>query len=219
MRSNLLRCLALAMLLSCSCAAQPWEIGGLAGFAWYQNATITNPTGSVEAGFTPKFATGVVFGENIHKYIGGEVRWMLIFGQPLLRMDGIQANATGYTNLVDYDLFIHTARERAKIRPFLAAGAGVKVYSETGGINLTQPLLGFAVLRRVNQTEPLIRVGGGLKYKVHRHVQFRVDFRTYMTPTPDELFRRTLVSTIHGWVYNFVPTVGLSYLFSAELDP
>jgi len=219
MRSNLLRCLALAILLSYSCPAQRWEIGGLGGFAWYQNATITNPTGSVEAGFTPKGAMGVVFGENMQKYIGGEVRWMLIFGQPLLRMDGIQANARGYTNLVSYDLLIHTAREKAKIRPFFAAGAGIKVYSATDRINLLQPLQGFAVLRRVNQTEPLISVGGGLKYGVHRHVQLRVEFRTYMTPTPDELFRRTLDSTIHGWVYNFVPTVGLSYLFSPELDP
>jgi hypothetical protein len=219
MRSNLLRAFALTILLSCSCAAQRWEIGGLGGFAWYQNATITSPTGSVEAGFTPKFAMGVDFGENMYKYIGGEVRWMLIFGQPLLRMHGIQANARGYTNLVNYDLLIHTAREEAKIRPFFAAGAGIKVYSATDRINPAQPLREFAVLRRVNQTEPLISVGGGLKYVVHKHVQLRVDFRTYMTPTPDELFRRTLVSTIHGWVYNFVPTAGLSYLFSSRLDP
>jgi hypothetical protein len=213
MRSNLTRGFALAIFFSCRCLAQEWEIGGLAGFAWYRNATISNSAGSVEAGFTPKFAMGVVFGENIHKYIGGEVRWMLIFGEPLLRMDGIRANATGYTNVVNYDLLIHTAREGAKMRPFLAVGAGVKVYSETGGINLTQPLLGFAVLRRVNQTEPLISVGGGLKYMVHRHVQFRADFRTYMTPTPDELFRPALASRVHGWLYNFVPTAGLSYLF------
>jgi hypothetical protein len=83
MRSNLMRGFALTILLSCSCMAQQWEIGGLGGFAWYQNATITNPTGSVEAGFTPKFAMGVVFGENMYKYIGGEVRWMLILGEPL----------------------------------------------------------------------------------------------------------------------------------------
>jgi hypothetical protein len=172
-----------------------WRPGG---FAWYQNATISNPTGSVETGFTPKFAMGVVFGENIHQYLGGEVRCMLLFGEPLLRMDGTRANTTGYTNLVNYDLLIHTAREGAKIRPFFAAGVGVKVYSATGRINLMQPLQDFAVLRRVNQTEPLISVGGGLKYVVPKHVLLRGDFRTYMTPTPDELFRPTLVSKIHG---------------------
>jgi len=110
---------------------------------------------------------------------------MLLFGEPLLRMDGTRANTTGYTNLVNYDLLIHTSREGAKIRPFFAAGAGVKVYSATGRINLMQPLQDSA--------EPLISVGGGLKYVVPKHVLLRGDFRTYMTPTPDELFRPTLV--------------------------
>jgi len=34
-----------------------------------------------------------------------------------------------------------------------------------------------------------------------------------MTPLPNELFRPTGLSAIRGWVFDFVPQVGVSYLF------
>jgi hypothetical protein len=46
-----------------------------------------------------------------------------------------------------------------------------------------------------------------------RHTQFRVDFRAYFTPFPDELFTPVPRTKITGWIINFVPSAGFSYVF------
>jgi len=80
-------------------------------------------------------------------------------------------------------------------------------------LDLNQPLTNFALLRPVNQVEPAISVGGGMKFLMPKRTQLRVDFRAYMTPLPDQLFRPIGPSVIRGWLYDFVPLVGISYVF------
>lgn len=65
----------------------------------------------------------------------------------------------------------------------------------------------------VNQVERAISVGGGVKFLMPKRVQLRIDFRAYMTPLPNQLFRPVGLSVIHGWLYDFVPLGGISYLF------
>jgi len=43
--------------------------------------------------------------------------------------------------------------------------------------------------------------------------QFRVDFRIYFTPTPNDVIRATGPSVIHGWLLELVPAAGFSYVF------
>jgi hypothetical protein len=69
------------------------------------------------------------------------------------------------------------------------------------------------LLRPVNQVEPAISVGGGMKFRMPKRTQLRVDFRVYMTPLPDQLFRPIGPSVIRGWLYDFVPLGGISYVF------
>jgi hypothetical protein len=212
MRSTL--CLVLfAFTAPLAGLAQQWELGGAGGYGWYVNPSISNPLGSAQAGFPPKATIGVVFGNNMYEYVGGELRYLFRFGGPELRSGGIQANMTGYTNLVTYDLLVHTRPRDVKLRPFFAAGAGIKVYTGTGIRSVDQPLLGFAVLTPSTQVEPAISAGGGLKYRLTKHAQARIDFRTYFSPLPNQIFRTHGSSSIHGWVYDLVPMAGISYVF------
>jgi hypothetical protein len=210
---SIVRSLTLALTVSSACLAQQWEVGGAGGFGWYVSPSIRNAIGSADAGFPAKGAIGAVFGENMYEYLGGEVRYLFRFGGPQLRFGGTQVNMTGHTNVVVYDFLVHMRSRDSKVRPFVAGGAGIKVYSGTGFRSLTQPLGGFALLSPVNQVEPAISVGGGLKYLVAKHILLRADFRTYMTPLPDRIFRPTGFSAIHGWVFDFVPLAGISYVF------
>jgi len=104
-------------------------------------------------------------------------------------------------------------RNDEKLRPFVAGGAGIKIYTSTGVHSEDQPLSGFARLTPHTQVEAAVSAGGGLKYRFGRHAQARVDFRTYFSPLPDKIFRTPGFSSIHGWVYDFVPMAGISYLF------
>jgi hypothetical protein len=149
----------------------------------------------------------------MYEYIGGEVRYLFQFGGPRLRFNGTDLTATGYSNLITYDFLFHLTNRESKFRPYVAGGAGVKIY--TGGqlSFASRPFPGSAALFPDNQVEAAISVGAGLKYRVHRHVLLRLDFRTYMTPFPNQILRPTGISQVHGWVYNFVPLGGVSFVF------
>ena len=202
-----------ALVLPLPCLAQEWEAGAAGGYGWYSNPSIVTPAGSVQSGFAPKAAIGAVFGQNMYEYIGGEVRYLFQFGGPRLRFDGSDLNATGYSNLITYDFLFHLTNRESKFRPFVAGGAGVKIY--TGGQLrfASRPFPASAVLVPDNQVEAAISVGAGVKYRVARHVLLRLDFRTYMTPFPDQILRPTGLSQVHGWIYNFVPLGGVSFIF------
>jgi hypothetical protein len=205
--------MVLAILSPTTCYAEQWEIGGLGAYGWYHDATITTPARSESIGMAPKGAMGVVFAEDPYKYIGGEVRWLYIFGQPQIRVGGIELTRPGFSNVVHYDLIIHVTPQEAKLRPFFAVGGGVRVYSVRDRRDFNRPLFPCESRKSQNEAEALISAGGGLKYIVTHSLQVRMDFRTYLTPTPTDLFRPIGPSFTRGWIYNFVPSLGVSYLF------
>ena len=203
----------LAVAFPSMCLAQTWELGVVGGYGWYHNSSLTNPPDSGRAGFPPRAAVGVVFGEDLYNHLGGEFRWLFRFGGPQLESNGITQSALGYSNAITYDFLFHMTPRESKIRPFVAAGAGIKVY--TGSFrDVNQPLADFVVLRPVTQVEPAISVGAGLKYLLPKHIQARVDFRVLTTPLPDDVIRPIRPLTrIHGWVYDLLPLAGISYVF------
>jgi len=205
--------MAFALTLSPVCLAQQWEVGVASGYGLYYDSTVANGGQSASAGFHPGVALGGVFGENMYNYIGGEVRYLFRWGSPELQSQGTRADMSGYSNVLVYDVLVHMTPRDSRFRPYVAGGAGVKIYTGSSTQFLTQPLKEYAVLLPGTQVEPAISVGAGLKYLVVRHVLLRADFRAYMTPLPNELFRPTGLSAIRGWVFDFVPQVGVSYLF------
>jgi hypothetical protein len=205
----------LAVTISSVCQAQPWELGAIGGYGWYHDSSITNGLGSAQAGIPARAAFGVTFTQNMYNYVGGEIRYLFRFGGPDLKSSGIEANLDGHTNLVTYDFLFYTSPKESSIRPYIAVGAGIKVYTSLGSrfLDLNQPLANLALLRPVNQVEPAISFGGGMKFPMPKRTQLKVDFRAYMTPLPDQLFRPIGPSVIRGWLYDFVPLAGISYVF------
>ena len=195
------------------CSAQNWEVGAVGGYGWYQNPSLTSPFQSGQAGFPARAAVGVVFGENPYNHIGGEIRWMFRFGGPQVSSNGITESATGYTNTITYDFLFHATPRESKIRPFVAAGAGIKAYTNTFR-DFNQQLGSLAILGGETAVEPAISVGAGVKYVLPKHVQLRLDFRTIVTPLPRDLIRPIgLSARVHGWVYDFLPTLEVGYVF------
>jgi hypothetical protein len=201
------------LAISLPCLAQEWELGGAGGYGLYANPTIVGPAGLIHPDYASKGVIGVVFGQNMYQHVGGEVRWLYQFGGPQLKFQGIEASSTGGTNLVTYDVLFFTSNREAKLRPYFAGGAGIKVYSGGQLRSVGQPFLGSAVLVPGSQVEPAISAGAGLKYNVSRSIMLRLDFRTYFSPCPDQIFRPVGTSYIRGWIYNFVPLAGISYVF------
>lgn len=202
-----------AFVLSLPCLAQEWELGVAGGYRLDVNPSIVSPAGSVQPRFAPNGVVGVVVGHDMYEHIGGEFRYMFQFGGPQVESQGIRVSAAGYTNVTVYEFLFHAAVREAKIRPFVAAGAGIKVYTSGEFKSAGLPAPNSVLVTQGTQVEPAVSVGLGLKYRLHNHALLRLDFRTQMTPFPNQIFRPTGASSVHGWVYSFVPLGGVSCVF------
>ncbi|HLH00159.1 MAG TPA: outer membrane beta-barrel protein [Bryobacteraceae bacterium] len=202
-----------SMLVACGCFAQSWSVGGAAGYGFYNNATITNAGGSAEAGFAPRVAASAVLGQNVGNYFGGELRYTYRGDEAQLRSGGRQVNMDGQTHAIHYDFLVYATPRGTKIRPYAAAGAGIKRYMITDSEPLSQSLGNFAMLTHASQVEGLFSAGGGLKALISEHWLFRVDVRYYLTPFPEKLFAAASGARIHGWLHDFVPMAGIDWTF------
>jgi hypothetical protein len=213
---RLLGSLLLFVAGSC-CFAQDWEVGVAGGYSAYQDTTIKNASGqTANAGFGSRWAAGGVLTENIAQYIGGELRYTFIDGDSELKSRGQEVNMDAQSQAVHYDFLFYATPRRARLRPFAAAGAGIKRYDGTGVVYAAQPFSDFAVLNRGHQVVALLSFGGGLKVSLSDHWVLRVDFRDYATPFPDKLFVSPRSANQRGWLQDFVPMAGVDWTFGGR---
>ncbi len=205
---------SLALLGAGVGAAQEWEVGGMASYGFYHNADITSPQGSASAGFNAGPAFGAVIGYNSTSMISGEFRYAFELNDLKLASDGTSTTFGGQAHVIGYDLILHPhVRHASKVQPFIAIGGGMKVYAGTGAEQAYQPLENFALLSKTHQVEPMISVGGGVKIPISQHLLLRAEFRDYISPFPANVIVPVPPAKVNGWLNDFVPMIGISYVF------
>ena len=190
-----------------------WTLGITAGGGWYRQATVTNATGTAQAGFGPQFAAGVVVCDDAYRHFGGEFGYVYRAGDLQLKSQGQSASMSGDAHILHYDALVYAMPRHSRIRPFAAGGPAMIVYRGTGGQQSFQPLNKFGLLTQTRQTKPAIGFGGGVKVELTRHAQFRFDFHDYASPFPSKVIAPAPGASIKGWLHDFVPQAGLSYEF------
>ncbi|SRR5579872_6172458 len=204
----------LSLLFAGLSAAQEWEVGGMAAYGFYHNASITSPDGSASAGFSPGAAFGAVVGYNSSSLIGGEFRYTYQMNDLELSSGGTTAKFSGMAHILGYDLILHPhMRHAGKVQPFLAVGGGMKLYRGTGTEQSFQNLENFALLSKTQQVEPMISVGGGIKVQLSQHLLLRAEVRDYISPFPGGVIVPVPPAKSSGWLNDFVPMIGISYTF------
>ena len=203
------------LVLASACLAQDggWEVGAAGGFGLMRNATINNPTGSASAGFDNRFTAGAVIGQDLYQHFSGELRYTFRDNDLVLKSAGQKVNMDGDSHLIDYDLLFHALPRGSRFRPYAAAGGGIRLFRGTGHEYPTQPLSDFALLTKTHEVKPLISVGGGVKFALTGHAVVRVDFRDYISPFPENLFVTVPGAKLRGWLNDFVPMAGFSWVF------
>lgn len=194
-----------------SVAQEQWELGVAAGYGFYKNITVTNATGSASAGFEPGLAFGAVAGNEVNRWFGGEARYTYRANDLKVSSGGTKAQFDGESHILNYDFVFHLARRPAAVRPFLAVGAGVKIYRGTGREAAFQPLSNFAVLSRTVQISPVVSVGGGFKVQLNQLLSLRIEARDFASTFPNEVVAPRPGASARGWLHDIVPLVGLSF--------
>jgi hypothetical protein len=192
--------------------AQKWEVGVAGGGSFYTSQTFKSAVGNADASLSNGLAASAWLGNN-SSVVSGELRYDYEKSDLKLSSGGTNVSFGAQTNAIHYDFVLHFAPSESHVRPFVAAGAGVKVFSGTGKEQAFQPLSNIALLTKTSELKPLISVGGGVKIALSRAVQLRLEAHDFLTPFPKSVIAPTPGSQIGGWLSDFVVMAGLSFTF------
>jgi len=191
--------------------AQVWETGAAGGFGFYRDAALSGTTGTGRAGFGARFALSAMAGRSLGERFGVEGRYMFQDGDLEIASHGAEANLDGDASAFLGELVFSPLRRRAFLRPFVAAGAGVRIYRGTQEVPLDEPLMNLALLHRATQAVGLLTYGGGVKLHFARRWWLRLDLRDYVTPFPTRVISAAPGARLQGWLHDFVPVAGVSW--------
>jgi hypothetical protein len=191
--------------------AQKWEFGGGVGAGFYTSQDVTGSGGSASAKLQNNLAGAAWLTNNSQSRWGGEVRFDYQLGDLALNSGGSSATFGAHAYGIHYDALWYATPNGSKVRPFIAAGAGVKIYDGTGSPVAYQPLSNFALLTQGQDILPLISAGAGVKVQVGSRVQLRVELHDYLTPFPKKIITPNAGEKVGGWLQDFVPSIGISF--------
>jgi len=193
--------------------AQKWEIGVGAGGSFYTSQTVKSAIANADASLASGIAVSAWLGNNSGRLLGGELRYDYENADLKLKSGSTTAKFGAQTHAVHYDFLIHFTPRESKVRPFVAAGAGIKAFRGTGTEVAFQPLGNLANLTKTNQLKPLVSVGGGVKVALGPAIQIRLEAHDYLTPFPKNLIAPATGAQVGGWLQDFVIMGGLSFTF------
>ena len=196
-----------------ACLAQQYELGGAFGYGVYTHGSVISPGGTATAGITNRFATGVVFCENLFEHVSGEMRYLYHDGDPFLSTGSVRGNIQGQSHAFNYDVLFQARGRQSRLRPYVAVGVGGKYYVTTGPAPVPQPMPKIGGLVATNQWRALVTGGAGVKYRLTDHILMRADFRDYITAFPTHLMVPAANGTDKGIFHQFTPLFGVSYVF------
>ncbi len=200
---------ALIVLLACGALrAADWQATGAAGFGVYHYLTFQSPAGTAQAGIGPRYALDAAVGRAFGPHFALEGAWTFQDGDFEIASGGQKTAFDANTHAVHGDLLYYFRRRSARLRPYLAAGAGVKMYH---GIEVVRPrpLAQFGSFADGIDARPLITFGGGVEWSIAHHWGLRVDVRDFTTPFPTSVIIPAAGSNLGGWLHDLVATVGI----------
>lgn len=205
-------CLAMA-LLTPALVAQQWEAGGLGGFGITPEVTAKGPDGSASTGLKNGAMFGAFGGSNDYARLGGEASYIYRVNDLRVSAGGQEVTFAGHTQFLDFRMLVHLSPRESKVRPFVAVGGGVGIYSGTGEPNAAQPLNNFVALTNTRETKPMVSGAAGIKYRLSPHLSLRFEVRDYATPFPNRLIGPAPGVTVGGWLNNIGAMGGIGGVF------
>jgi Outer membrane protein beta-barrel domain len=194
--------------------AQKWEVGAGVGAGFYTSDSITIP-GAESA--SAKIQTNVVGSVWVGSYTsgrwGGELRYDYQMGNLELSQGSIQPTFAAHSQDIHYDFLYHLLGGESRIQPFVAFGAGVKIFNGTGTQVVYQPLSNYALLTQAQDLVPMASAGAGLKFKLASHLMLRLDVHDYLSPLPKQVIAPAIGAKSNGWLQDWVPMASFAFVF------
>ena len=144
---------------------------------------------------------------------GGELRYDYQMGNLDLSQGSTQATFAAHSQDIHYDFLWHFTGNESRVQPFVAFGAGIKIYEGTGAQVVYQPLSNYALLTQAQDLVAMGSAGVGVKFKLASHLMLRLDLHDYITPFPKQVIAPAVGAKAGGWLQDFVPMGGFAFVF------
>lgn len=208
----MLRYFAIVVFATAACA-QPWELAAEIGYGIYRDGTIFSDVGTARAGILNRFAAGIVLGDEFSDYVSAEIQYLYHDGHPYLDFAGVRTDIQGNSEAITYNMLFHFKKVGQRWRPFLEGGAGAKGYVIAGPAPYPQPIPQIASLTTHDVWKVVFSAGGGVKLRVLKQMEMRVEFRDYLTTFPRQEIVPAAHNTARGIFEQFTPLFGVAYTF------
>jgi len=206
------KCL-LAIAISAAAFGQMFEAGADIGYGIYHNGSIYSAAGTADAGIRNRFAAGIDIAHQFSRYVGAQFSYLYHDGHPFLEAPGVKSDIQGQSQALTMELLFHFKPRQARLRPFIAGGAGGKGYIIAGPAPLPQPIPQIASLTTNDVWKVVFTAGGGVSYLLRPHLLLRAEFRDYITTFPRQQIVPAPHNTARGIFEQYTPLFGLSYAF------
>jgi hypothetical protein len=193
--------------------AQKWEVGAGVGGGFYTSDNITIPGGSASAKIQTNLVGSVWVGSYTSGKWGGELRYDYQMGNLELSQGSIQPTFAAHSQDIHYDFLYHFLGGESRVQPFVAFGAGIKIFHGTGTQVVYQPLSNYALLTQAQDLVPMASAGAGLKFKLAQHLMLRLDVHDYLSPFPKQVIAPAVGAKTSGWLQDFVPMASFAFVF------
>ena len=164
-------------------------------------------------GMETGFAAGAYLGQTSNGHLGGEIRYLYEKNDLMVSSGGTKYTFGGNSQSIGYDLLWYFNGAKSKVRPYVAAGGGMKGYTGTGTERAVQPLGNLAVLTKTTEWKPMVDFGAGIRIMAGKHIALRLEARDYMTPYPTKVLTPVPPAKVSGWLQNFTFLVGIGFVF------
>ncbi len=208
--STILLVIPLLVAAPPAAAQNRFEVGGLALVTAYRSADVASGPRVGSVGFQPGPSAGGFLGQTMGNRLGGEIRYLYSQNDLKLSSGATEVKFAGRSHLVGYDLLVYATGRDSRIRPYAAAGGGLKIYEGTGAEQPFQPLSNLALLTQTREALPAVDFGGGVKFQATRNMAIRFEFRDYLTNVP-RVFDAAPGAKVSGLLHHWVPAVGFSF--------
>jgi len=191
--------------------AQTYYVGVMGGYAYAPSLTVKNSTGSADTGLKSNGVVGAVVGGDTAKYWGGEVSYLYRFGDLKLSSGGTEVDFGGHTHIITGDILGYFTPRGSAVRPYVSFGGGVRILVGTGKESASQPLGNYAALTATNETQAVGEFGMGVKFKLSKSTQMRVEVRDYIGSAPNKVIAPAPGAKMSGMLNDILFLVSISY--------
>ena len=191
------------------------EIGVVGLISTYTKVDVEGRSGTGRVG--PEFGPsgGFVLGQTMgdRGRWGGEFRYNYFKNDLKLEGGGQSVEFGAQSHSVHYDVLYYLSDKQSRVRPYVAAGFGVKVYQGTGDEIPFQPLTDLALLTKSSEAMPTGDFGAGVKIQMGDNWYFRIEFRDYISGIPRKVMAPAPGATIDGILHHLAPFIGITWIF------